>query len=129
MARLPNQNMTLGVPARPDNLEGKAAEAWDEIVTELVDSGIQLSKAHRTLLETAATLVADMEDSREVAKIEGHYRENPRTGAYQLHPAVRRLDALRRDFIKTMSQLGMRSAQAGGAKADKHDFLDDEDDD
>jgi phage terminase small subunit len=120
--------MTLGVPERPANLEGRAVEVWDEIVAELVGSGIQLSKAHRTLLETAAVLVVDMEDCRERAQIEGSYRENPRTGAYQLHPAVRRLDALRRDFIKTMSQLGMRSASPGAMRNEPGDFLEEDDD-
>lgn len=114
MARLPNQKMTPGVPPRPSTLSKEAAAAWDEIVAELVESGIRLSKAHRTLLETAATLMADIADARETVDTEGAYLENPKTGVMQMHPAARRLDSLRRDFIKTMSALGMRSAAPGG---------------
>lgn len=127
MARLPNQNMNPGVPDRPANLTGETALAWDRIVGELEESGIQLSKAHRSLLETAAVLVVDMADCRTAAARAGHYRENPRTGALQLHPAMRRYDGLRRDFIRVMSQLGMRSAPTG-ALNEPGDFLEDEDD-
>lgn len=108
--------MTLGVPAKPSGLSKAAAAAWDFIAKELIESGIQLSKAHRSLLETAATLTADIEDARETVETEGAYIENSKTGVMQMHPAARRLDSLRRDYIKVMSLLGMRSAPRGDGK-------------
>lgn len=118
--------MTPGLPARPSTLAPEAAAAWDEIVGELVESGIQLSKAHRSLLETAATLSADIADAYEVVKIEGAYITNPKTDVVQAHPAARRLDGLRRDFIKTMSLLGMRSAAQGTGSNERADPLGDD---
>jgi hypothetical protein len=44
--------------------------------------------------------------------IEGAYVANDKTGVMQLHPATRRLDSLRRDYVKVLSLLGLRSAIA-----------------
>lgn len=110
MARLPNQNMLPGLPDKPATLSDKAGKEWDLIMSELQASGIQISKAHRSLIVQAATIGADLADCRETVECEGAYVENEKTGALQLHPAARRLDGLRRDYIKVMSLLGLRSA-------------------
>jgi P27 family predicted phage terminase small subunit len=113
MARLPNQKMKSGKPDKPAYLSDKAAAEWDRIMDELIDSGIQVSRAHRSLVEVAATTAVDMADARETIELEGAYIENEKTGASQSHPAARRLDTLRRDYIKVLSLLGLRSAVGG----------------
>jgi hypothetical protein len=83
------------------------------LITELQSSGIQVSKAHRTLITLAATIAADIGDAWQSVKRDGAYIPNSKTGVLQAHPAAKRLDALRRDYIKVMTLLGMRSAKAG----------------
>lgn len=116
MARLHNQNMTPGRPAKPPGMTKEAAAEWDRLVTELADSGVRVSKAHGRLIEQAAEIAADMIDAKETVKIEGAYVANDKTGVMQLHPAARRLDSLRRDYVKVLSLLGLRSAVGGPAK-------------
>jgi phage terminase small subunit len=113
MARLPNQHMTPGKPVKPKTLSEEAAVEWDRLVADIGESGIQLAKAHGELLAMAATIAADIADATETVTIEGAYVTNAKTGALQSHPAARRLDNLRRDYIKVLSLLGLRSAVQG----------------
>jgi len=113
MARLHNQNMKPGAPVKPKNLSARAAQEWDRISAELRESNIQVAQAHRGLITQAATISADIADAWETVQTEGAYLENPKTGVMQMHPAARRLDGLRRDYIKVMSLLGLRSAVSG----------------
>jgi P27 family predicted phage terminase small subunit len=122
MARLYNQKMKSGKPDKPAYLSDKAAAEWDRIIDELLDSGIQVSRAHRSLVEVAATTAVDMADARETVETEGAYVLNEKTGATISHPAARRLDTLRRDYIKVLSLLGLRSA-VGGDNGPKPDSL------
>ena len=115
MARLPHQNMTPGAPDKPSNLSARAATEWNRIMRELADSSIQVAKAHRGLIAQAATISADIADAWETVTTEGAYFENPKTGSMQMHPAARRLDNLRRDYIKVMSLLGLRAATSGAS--------------
>ena len=117
MARLPNQRMMPGKPVKPKTLSKEAAAEWDRLVEDINESGIQLAKAHGELLAMAATIAADIADASETVKIEGAYVTNEKTGAMQSHPAARRLDNLRRDYIKVLSLLGLRSA-VGGESSD-----------
>jgi len=124
MARLPNQHMTAGQPDKPTNLSTRAASEWDRLVAELQNSGIQVSKAHRILISLAATIGADIADAWETVKRDGAYVTNEKTGALQSHPAAKRLDALRRDYIKVMSLIGLRAAVAGDVPGNSlEDFL------
>jgi hypothetical protein len=52
----------------------------------------------------------------------GAYDRNLKTGAIQAHPAVKRMDALRRDYIKVLGLLGLRAAVSGG-NPDEQDEL------
>jgi phage terminase small subunit len=113
MARMVKQKLSPGAPDKPATLSPAAAAAWDRLVAELSASGIQVSKAHRALLSIASTLTADIADAWDVVKAEGTYLTNIKTGALQAHPAAKRLDALRRDYIKVMSLIGLRSAVHG----------------
>lgn len=113
MARLPNQHMKAGEPEKPSNLSARAAKEWDRLVKELDHSGIQVSEAHRTLISLASTIAADIAAAWDTVKKQGDYVTNPKTGVLQAHPAAKRLDALRRDYIKVMSLIGLRSAVAG----------------
>jgi phage terminase small subunit len=111
MARLPNQNLQPGDAIKPTNLSARASAEWDRLVSELEKSGVVITPAHRTLLSTAATLAADIADAWEAIKKDGAYVEGK--GGLQAHPASKRIDALRRDRIKVLSLLGLRSAVAG----------------
>jgi P27 family predicted phage terminase small subunit len=113
MSRLPGQQMTPGMPDKPTNLSERAAKEWDRIVGELKESNIGVSKAHRALIAQAATIAPDIADAWGTIKKDGPYVTNPKTGALQAHPAAKRLDALRRDYIKVLSLIGLRSAVAG----------------
>jgi phage terminase small subunit len=113
MARLPNQHMRAGKPDKPGNLSPRAAAEWDRLVKELDRSGIQVATAHRTLIALAATIAADIADAWETIKVEGAYIVNEKTGQSQSHPAAKRLDALRRDYIRVMSLIGLRTPTAG----------------
>ncbi len=80
---------------------------------ELTASNIQVSRAHRGLISNAATISADIADAWETVETEGAYTVNEKTGAAQMHPAARRLDNLRRDYVKVLSLLGLRAAVSG----------------
>lgn len=106
-------NLQPGKPLKPNNLSPRAAIEWDRITGELATAQIQVTAAHRTVLSMAATIAADIADAWEVVKNEGAYERNEKTGASQAHPATKRLDALRRDYIKVLAMLGLRTAVAG----------------
>jgi phage terminase small subunit len=105
-------NLNPGKPAKPDNLSDRAAVEWDRLVAELDTAHIQVSTAHRPLISLAATLAADIAKTWETVKEEGEYLTNTKTGVVQTHPAVKRLDALRRDYLKALTTLGMRAVAA-----------------
>lgn len=98
-----------GIPLKPKHLSEQAALEWDRLVSEIQASGIQVVPAHRPLLALAATIAADIKrDWAEIQK-EGAYHASEKGGVVA-HPAVKRMDALRRDYIKTMSAIGLRPA-------------------
>jgi phage terminase small subunit len=101
--------MTPGAPDKPGTLSTRASAAWDKLVADLDASGIQVSKAHGVLISIAATLSADIAKAWETVKDEGSYVTNHKTGALQAHPEAKRLDSLRRDYIKVMSLIGLRA--------------------
>jgi hypothetical protein len=115
LARLPKQNMTPGRPMKPPGLPKPVTAEWDRLVTELADSNITIAKAHGRLIEQAARIAVDITDATEVIKEnKSPYYLNRNTGAWMLHPATRRLDSLRRDYVKVLSLLGLRSAVGDG---------------
>lgn len=106
-----NKHLQPGQPQRPTNLSVRAAAAWDKLAGELADSGIVLTPGHRTTLSMAATLAADIEDAWDRVNLDGAYIVTK--AGLVAHPASKRLDALRRDYIKVLSMLGLRTATAG----------------
>ena len=100
-----------GHPAKPGNLSPEAGLEWDRITQELAAANIQLTPAHRSILELAANLATDIRESRAVVKKDGAYIES-KTGLVA-HPASRRLDALSRDYVKVAAMLGLRCAVIG----------------
>jgi phage terminase small subunit len=129
MARLPKQNMTPGLPAKPPKLPKDVSAEWDRLVSDLVESNISVAKAHGRLIEQAARIAVDIEDATEVVKDKGAYYLNKNTGAYLIHPATRRLDSLRRDYVKVLSLLGLRSVVAAAPETGQQsveDMLDEE---
>jgi hypothetical protein len=129
MARMPKQNMTPGRPAKPPGMSKAVQAEWDRLVTDIVESNIQIAKAHGRLIELAARIAVDIEDAATaLTENKGPYYLNRNTGAIMLHPAARRVDGLRRDYVKVLSLLGLRSAVAGSVPEGKtmDDFLDGE---
>ena len=103
-----NSNLQPGQPLKPANLSDRAAREWDRLVGELADSNITLTPGHRTVLSQAATISADIAEAWERVKLDGTYIVT-KVGLVA-HPAVKRLDALRRDYIKVLTMLGLRTA-------------------
>src|ERR1700722_202565 len=116
MARPVKQPINPGSPVKSANLSPAAAIEWDRLSQELADSGVLITVAHRAALSLASTIAAD---------IKSDWAEIQANGAYTMgkngmvaHPAVKSMDALRRDYIKALSLLGVRAAVAGGQTSD-----------
>jgi hypothetical protein len=77
---------------------------------ELEAAHIQVTAAHRTPLSLAATIAADIADAWRTVERDGAYIEGK--AGLVAHPASKRLDALRRDYIKVLTMLGLRTAVA-----------------
>jgi phage terminase small subunit len=105
-------NLKPGQPLKPVNLSARAAVEWDRLISELEGAQIQVSTANRAMLSLAATIAADIGQAWEVVKEEGAYLVNKKTGVTQEHPASKKLDALRRDYIKVLTALGTRAVAA-----------------
>jgi hypothetical protein len=84
---------------------------------ELSASGIAASPAHRAWLELASTIEADMVDCAARVKKDGQYIETK--AGLVAHPASKRLDALRRDYTKILSLIGLRAAVAVPEEAEE----------
>lgn len=100
-----------GTPAKPANLSPQASAEWDRLSRELAEAGIQVSVAHRASLTLAATIAADLAEGWEAVKRDGAYVQGK--SGLQAHPATKRIDALRRDYIKVLASLGLRAAVSG----------------
>jgi phage terminase small subunit len=107
-----DRSLKPGKPSKPGNLSARAAQEWDRLTSELEAARIEVTTAHRTLLVLAATLAADIAKAWDTVKREGEYITNSKTGMVQAHPASKRLDALRRDYIKVLVTLGIRALPA-----------------
>jgi len=116
------KSLRPGTPDKPSGLSPRASVEWDRLVQELQDAGLQVTVAHRAPLTLASTIAADIKSDWAVIQAEGAYLTNRKTGAVQAHPAVKRMDALRRDYIKVLGMLGLRSA-VSGEKAGETDEL------
>lgn len=103
-------NLQPGKPEKPANLSERASREWDRLISELEASHIQISASHRTLIQLAATIAADIAKAYATVEEEGEYIQS-KSGVIQ-HPASKRLDALRRDYIKVMTTLGTRAQAA-----------------
>jgi phage terminase small subunit len=107
-----DNHLKPGKPEKPVTLSAAASAAWDRLCGQLERSQIELTVGHSRLLMLAATLEADMSRAWDAVKTEGEYLENRKTGVHYQHPASKRLDALRRDYIKVLSTLGLRAQAA-----------------
>ena len=100
--------MIAGTPAKPERLSPQAAQAWDRLLGQLQESGIELSPAHSVTLSVCSTLCADIADCWQVIQANGGNYTTAGTGAVKLHPAAARLDVLRRDLTKALALLGLQ---------------------
>jgi phage terminase small subunit len=116
-----DKNLAAGQPAKPNNLSARASLEWDRLVGELAASNIRVTPAHRTALSMAATISADIAGAWAAVEKDGAYIATK--AGLAAHPASKRLDALRRDYIKVLSMLGLRTAVAEDS-SDKEDTLD-----
>jgi phage terminase small subunit len=105
-------NLKAGSPTKPANLSPQASREWDRLTGELERARIHVSEAHRATLSLAATIAADITASWKVIEVEGLYWTNRKTGEPKEHPAAKRMDALRRDYLKALTMLGLRASVA-----------------
>jgi phage terminase small subunit len=105
-------NLKPGKPAKPANLSPRASREWDRLTGELESARIHLSEAHRATLYLASTIAADIATQWKVIETEGLYWTNKKTGEPKEHPAAKRMDALRRDYLKALTMLGLRASVA-----------------
>lgn len=110
------ENLTVtDVIPKSKGLSDNASAEWDRIVGELKAAGVTLSPIHRAPLTLAATIAADIKDGWENIKRDGSYIMTK--AGLQAHPASKRIDALRRDYVKVLALLGLRVAvTTGGSK-------------
>ena len=100
---------------RPPDLSPKVAQEWDRLVSELTVSGVQLTSWHRAAVENAATIAADILEATEQIAKDGPYIRGSR--GLVLHPATRRLDALRRDLVTVLKVFNIpKPRQTDGPK-------------
>jgi phage terminase small subunit len=121
------KHLRPGAPNKPVGLSDRANANWDRLVSELAESGIELTPGHRSWLEMAATIGDDMAVAAARVKKDGAYIEGK--AGLVAHPASKRLDALRRDYIKVLTMLGLRSAvavEAPSGKASMDELLGDQ---
>jgi phage terminase small subunit len=119
-------NLQPGTPLKPTNLSARAATEWDRLISELAASQIQVTAAHRSALSLASTISADIAAAWERVKVDGAYFTNEKTGAISEHPASKKLDVLRRDYLKVLTMLGLRTAVAAPERSKEvslEDFL------
>jgi P27 family predicted phage terminase small subunit len=105
-------NLPAGKPTKPENLSAQASREWDRLTGELERARIHVSEAHRATLYLASTIAADIAASWKVIEAEGLYWTNKKTGEPKEHPAAKRMDALRRDYLKALTMLGLRASVA-----------------
>lgn len=105
-------NLKAGRPEKPEHLSPAASVAWDRLIRQLEQSQIELSPGHSRMLMLAATIEADLQSAWAAVQEHGEYVVNKKTGALQAHPASKRLDALRRDYVKILTVLGTRAVPA-----------------
>jgi P27 family predicted phage terminase small subunit len=105
-------NLSPGEPVKPAHLSPQASHEWDRLTGELKKARIHVTAAHRATLTLAATIAADIATSWRVIEEEGLYWTNKKTGEPKEHPAAKRLDALRRDYLKALTMLGLRASVA-----------------
>jgi P27 family predicted phage terminase small subunit len=117
-------NLKQGKPAKPAHLSQRASREWDRLTGELDRARIHLSEAHRATLSLAATIAADIVASWKIIEADGLYWTNKRTGEPKEHPAAKRMDALRRDYLKALTMLGLRASVAD-PEEDKEPTLED----
>jgi len=121
------KNLQPGQPQKPANLSARAALEWDRLVSELEASNIRITPAHRATLGMAATIAADIASAWAAIEKDGEF-VNGKAGIIA-HPASKRLDALRRDYIKVLAMLGLRTAVASSSTGPERSFEDELEDD
>lgn len=120
MARPKNANaqVTPGLPTKPSGLSESASLEWDRLVQELQAAGIKITPAHRAAITLAATTAADIKSDWLAIQQAGPYSFSPSRGIVA-HPAVKRMDALRRDYLKALSVIGLRPGEPSGETGER----------
>ncbi len=95
--------MTSTKLLKPQGLSPNASAQWDRLSAELTTSGVALTSAHRAPRTLASTIAADITTDWKELQAEGTYSVGK--NGIQIHPAAKRLDALRRDYLKVLAVL------------------------
>jgi hypothetical protein len=104
---------------KPKGLSEKASAQWDRLAGELANSGVVLTSSHRAPLALASTIAADISEDWKELQAEGTYSMGK--NGIQIHPAAKRLDALRRDYLKVLAVLmrDVKTEQSAGASLEE----------
>ena len=110
-----DEALRTGNPTKPEGLSARAGMEWDRLLAEINSAGLQLTPAHRAAVSLAATIGADIAEAYAQIRDAGPYEHNKKTGCTQMHPAAKRIDALRRDYIKVLTVIGLRPGTSDGS--------------
>lgn len=113
----PRPELTAGQPVKPPGLSALASIEWDRLIGELSEAGILITVAHRAPLTLASTIAADIKEAWAAVQKDGEYIQAK--AGLVAHPATKRIDSLRRDYIKVLGMLGLRAAVSGDATAEQ----------
>lgn len=108
-----NANIVPGVPVKPSGLSARAGFYWDQVLEQLIASGIQLVTGDAHLITLGACVKADLEVSWKTVQEGGRYIANPKSGAVKLNPAVDDCNRLSERLQKILWQLNLSPRSRG----------------
>jgi phage terminase small subunit len=108
-----NTLVNPGTPVKPEGLSERAGFYWDQLLGQLVDSGVMLVIGDATLITLGATVKADLEVSWAAVQEGGRYLTNVKSGAVKLNPAVDDCNRLSERLQKILWQLNLSPRSRG----------------
>jgi phage terminase small subunit len=106
-------NIVPGVPEKPSGLSERAAFYWDQLLAQLIASGVQLVVGDSHLITLGACVKADLETAWQAVQEGGRYLTNAKSGAVKLNPAVDDCNRLSERLQKILWQLNLSPRSRG----------------